>query len=178
MRNLRLSPPASTVGHKYRTKYRNGVCVFFCGQPSGTSGLHEAATFLVDKWVKTSAELLEDTELLSKLSTGDMVALEAKYHTKCLEGLYNRARKVMAKGLKSTGEEEVMSRIAFTELVMYIEETHYSDEDKAPVFKLSDLAQLYVSRTEQLGIKVDTRVHTTRFKQHLLVQFTNMQARI
>ncbi len=29
---------------------------------------------------------------------------------------------------------------------MYIEETRYSDEDKAPVFKLSDLAQLYVSQ--------------------------------
>ena len=83
-------------------------------------------------------------------------------------GLYNHARKVTAKGLKSTGEEEVMSRIAFAELVMYIEETHYSDEDKAPVFKLSDLAQLYVSRMEQLGVKLDTRVHTTQLKQHLL----------
>ncbi len=52
------------------------------------------------------AGLLEDTELLAKLSAGDMVALEAKYHTKCLVGLYNRARKAKAKGLKSTDEEE------------------------------------------------------------------------
>ena len=73
-----------------------------------------------------------------------MVALEAKYHTKCLVRRYNRVRKVTAKGLKGTGEEEVMSRIAFAELLMYIEETQYSYEDKAPVFKLSDLAQLYV----------------------------------
>lgn len=33
--------------------------------------------------VKVCAELLEDTELLAKLSVGDMVAIEAKYHTKC-----------------------------------------------------------------------------------------------
>ncbi len=90
--------------------------------------------------------------------------------------MYNRERKAKAKGLKSTDEEEEMSRIAFAELVMYIEETHYSDEDKAPVFKLSDLAQLYVLRMEQLGIKLDTRIHTTRLKQRLLAQFTDMQA--
>ena len=127
--------------------------------------------------MKTCAQLLEDTELLAKLSVGDMVALEAKYHTKCLVGLYNRARRAKAKsGLKSTGEEDIMSRIAFAELVMYIEETRYSDEDQAPVFKLSDLAQLYVSRMEQLGVKVDTRVHTTRLKQRLLAQFTDMKA--
>ena len=56
---------------------------------------------------------------------GDMVALGAKHYTKCLVGLYNCARKVKAKRLKSTGEEEVISRIAFAELVMYIEETRF-----------------------------------------------------
>ena len=40
----------------------------------------------------------------------------------------------------------------------------------------SDLAQLYGSRMEQLGVKLDTRVHTTRLKQRLLAQFTDMHA--
>ena len=66
--------------------------------------------------------LLEDMELLVKLSTADMVALEAKYHTKCLVGLYNRARKAK-EGFKDTDERKVASGIAFAELVMYIEET-------------------------------------------------------
>ena len=40
--------------------------------------------------VKACAVFLEDTELLAKLSTADMVALEDKYHTKCsLVSLYN-----------------------------------------------------------------------------------------
>ena len=116
------------------TNIQRDLC-FFCEQPPGNSGLHEAATFQVDKWVQTCAEILEDTELLAKLSIGDMVALDAKYHAKCLVGLYNRARKAKAKGYMSTGEKEVVSRLAFAELVMYIEETRYSDEDKAPVFK-------------------------------------------
>ena len=147
----------------------------FCGEPSNSSGLHEAATFQVDKRVGTCAELLEDTELLAKLSTGDMVALDAKYHTKCLVKLYNRARKVKAEKIPSTNDQEVMCNIAFAELVMYIEETR-SSEDEDPIFKLSDLAQLYVSRMEQLGISLDQRIHTTRLKDRLLAQFTDMRA--
>ena len=68
--------------------------VFFCGQAAGTDGLHEVTTFQVDQRVCKSAELTGDSLLLAKLSLGDMVALEAKYHTKCLLAFYNRARKV------------------------------------------------------------------------------------
>ena len=69
------------------------VC-FFCGKPPGSNGIiHEAATFQFNEYVHACAVLLEDTELLAKLSTADMVALEAKYHTKCLVDLYNCARK-------------------------------------------------------------------------------------
>ena len=91
-------------------------------------------------------------------------------------GLYNRARKTKAKGHKGTDEKELISGIAFAELVMYIEETCQLDEEIAPVFKFSDLAQLYMSRMEQLEVKLDVRVHTTRLKQRLLAQFSNMQA--
>ena len=64
------------------------VC-FFCEKLPGNSGIHEVATFQVNENVHACAVLLEDTELLAKLSTTDMVALEAKYHTKCLVDLYN-----------------------------------------------------------------------------------------
>ena len=59
---------------------------------------------------------------------------------------------------------------------MYIEEMRQIDEERAPVFKLSNLAQLYTSRLEQLGVKRDVKVHTTRLKQRLLAHFTDMQA--
>ena len=99
--------------------------------------------------------LLEDTELLTKLSTTDMVALEAKYHTRYLVDLYNRAQKARkANRSKGTDEREMLSRIVFAELVLYIEEVRQHDEGRAPVFKLNDLAQLYMTRLEQLGIKL------------------------
>ena len=61
------------------------VC-FFCGKSSGTEDIHEAATFQINNRVWACATLLEDTKLLSQLSAGDMVALEAKHHTNCLVG--------------------------------------------------------------------------------------------
>ena len=66
---------------------------------------------------------VEDTELLAKLSTANMVALEAKYHTKCLVGLYNYARKAKDGKFKDTDDREVTSGISFAELVMSIKET-------------------------------------------------------
>ena len=41
--------------------------------------------------------LCGDTGLLAKVSAGDMVVLDAKYHLKCLVVLYNHARKVKSK---------------------------------------------------------------------------------
>ena len=38
-----------------------------------------------------SAVKLGDKQLLAKLSTGDLVTQEAKYHTRCLVTLYNKA---------------------------------------------------------------------------------------
>ena len=70
----------------------------------------------------------------------------------------------------------MISRIVFAELVLYIEEVRQYDVEKAPVFKLSDLAHLYTMRMEQLGIKLDMRLHTTRLKERLLAKFTDMRA--
>jgi len=114
---------------------------FFCENLAGPDCPHEASTFQVDKRVRECATLVEDSELLGKLSVGDLVALEAKYHTKCLFALYNRARKIKAD--TSQGEPQ-MSGIALAELAVYIEETR-TEASTAPIFKLADLVHLYTS---------------------------------
>jgi len=53
---------------------------FFCGQTTGNDGLH-VATLLVDQRVH---ECAGDSMLLAKFFAGDVVALEAKYHSKYL----------------------------------------------------------------------------------------------
>ena len=105
-----------------------------------------------------------------------MVALETKYHTNFLVSLYNHAQKTKTEGYRDTDEKEALSGVAFAELVMYIEEMRQLDEETAPVFKLSDLSQLYTTHLEQLGVKPDAKVHTTWLKQCLLTHFTDMRA--
>ena len=63
---------------------------FFCEKPgSEKNRLHEVSTLQVDSCVCTCALKLEDEHLIAKLSACDLVALEAKYHGKCLASLYN-----------------------------------------------------------------------------------------
>ena len=152
---------------------RQDFC-FFCRQAAGNEGLHEAATFKLDHRVRAAATLLQDTELLGRLNAGDMVAIEAKYHTRRLLRLHHRARRATLEGLEDNGQGHAASTsgVVFAELVLYIEETRQRDES-APVFKLAELSQLYKSRLEQLGVEV---VHSTLLKQRLLAEFPDMRA--
>ena len=146
---------------------------FFCGE-SGTETLHGVATYQVDTRVRKCAAQVGDNELLARLSMGDMVALEAKYHYKCLLALYYRA-KTTVEAEPKTDHEVVMSRIALAELVLYIEETHL-EEGTAPVFRLADLAKLYTTRMEHLGVALCKKVNSTRLKERLLAQLPGLRA--
>ena len=44
------------------------------------------------------------------------------------------------------------------------------------MFTLANLVELYQSRMQQLGVKLDTRVYTTRLKRRHLAQFPDMRA--
>ena len=74
-----------------------------------------------------------------------------------------------------TDHEGVMSRIVLPELVLYIEETHL-EEGTAPVFRLADLAKLYTTRMEHLGVALCTKVNSTRLKERLLAQLPGLSA--
>ena len=64
------------------------VC-FFCGESSGD--FHKVSTLRLDARVRKCAMLLQDTNLLGKLSSGDMIAQDTVYHAKCLLTLYRNA---------------------------------------------------------------------------------------
>ena len=50
------------------------------------------------------------------------------------------------------------------------------DNMVAPVFKLTDLVNLYCTRLEQLGRDVTGRVHSTKLKTRILGYFSDMDA--
>ena len=121
------------------------------------------------------AEQVGDSELQAKLSRGDMVAQDAKYHRRCLLDLYYRA-KVAKKGTDLEAERDSMiSSIALAELVLHIEECHLEDET-APVFRLADLVSLYKSRMEVYGVALDYRVNSTRLKERLMSRIPSLRA--
>ena len=64
------------------------VC-FFCGESSGD--FHKVSTLRLDARVRKCAMLLQDINLLGKLSSGDMIAQDTVYHAKCLLTLYRNA---------------------------------------------------------------------------------------
>ena len=56
------------------------------------SDMRQAMTMELDKRLNECAKNLNDGKLLARLSGGDVVAQELKYHRLCLTALYNRER--------------------------------------------------------------------------------------
>lgn len=121
---------------------------FFCDESDSNLDLHVVSTFEVDRKVRNCAHLLNDGKLLAKLSAGDMVAIDAKYHTKCLVSLYNQARQLESASHKDTA---YISRegMAFAELIGYVDYCRESPE--VTVLKLADLAKMYAAKLVELG---------------------------
>ena len=129
-------------------EYTGDPACLLCDQPAGSEGLHETATKQLGKKVREYACELQDTALLAKLAAGDMIAIESKYHNRCLCALYSRA--TLASPRDNDGVEACMHGIAFAELVAFLEDTS-SGEDSAAVFRLSDLVNLYKDRLDHLA---------------------------
>ena len=106
---------------------------------------------------------MQDVSLLSKISGGDLIAIEAKYHLNCLVAYRNQYRSTQrAPGdISNTTEEKVLQERVFMELVSYIE----GNVDSGTfIFKLSELHLLYESRLHELGIQ--KTINKTRLKNN------------
>jgi len=71
------------------------LCLFCSGGDDGDK-LHCFSMLETDRNIRQMALALEDFELLGRLSEGGLIAMEAKYHLKCLTSLRNRYRSFCA----------------------------------------------------------------------------------
>ena len=103
------------------------VCLF-CDKKATLSQLRQACTYKLDTNIRESAEKLQDSSLIAKLSTGDVIALEVKYHPDCLVKYYRAAEQTECQDqVDGFSEEEMSHSLAFARLIEYIEETpHHS----------------------------------------------------
>ena len=153
----------------------NGTC-FFCGEYSTRNNpLHNVSTFGLDARARKCAAALQDEKLLAKLSGGDLVALEAKYHAPCLASLYKKAERVKEEGEEDRTSPRRPEGIALAELVSFIEESRMISTAELPVFRLAELVDKYTSRLKQLGENTPARTHTTRLKDRILSQIPALE---
>ena len=152
------------------------IC-FFCNESSTAEKgpLHLVQSYRLDQRVRRCANMLEDSLLHAKLQNGDMIAQDAVYHKACLSNLYRSASNKQLGGYFSN-EQRKLSGIAFGEVVAFMEETLLTPTDEIPTFKLSDLIKLYNTHLSDLGVTLETRIHSTRFKNRLLAQFEDLSA--
>lgn len=155
--------------HEKETKFPRKC--FFCDSDSTDQPMHSVTTFEVDRRVRKIATDTDDAAILAKLSAGDMIAIEAVYHTKCLSTFYNRSR---AQETSQSNADGVLHGIALAEILAYINEE--KNENSVTVFKLADLVKMYSNRLEQLGVVVEFRIHSTNFKDRILSSCPNLVA--
>ena len=143
---------------------------FFC-ELETSDPLRNASTFQLDSRVRSCALALQDERILAKLSAGDLVAIEAKYHPKCLVAFYRKANEQQQVTQKSD-HDRMCHGIAFAELVSYIDELH-NEEDSLMVLKLAELTRMYTARLQQLGVE-QSSIRSTTLKNRILGQFPDM----
>ena len=69
----------------------------FCEKGEEEHVLHEVSSFDEDKNIREIITELNDTQLLSRIVGGDLIAMEAKYNLKCMVKLRNRYRSLTRK---------------------------------------------------------------------------------
>ena len=139
--------------------------------------LHEVMSKELDERFRSYAMTMNDSELLTKLAPGDLIALEAKYHSTCVLAYFNRVRSKLRQSRPSTIAEQVQKFESQALLKLVSEmEVHRYDADAAP-FVMSELVDQY----DKLVIEIlpnnlpQPTTHSTRLKNKLLSQIPDLQ---
>ena len=155
-----------------RTERFPEKCFFDCGDELNKQALHLVTTFSVDRRERKIATETNDTTILAKLSQGDMIAIEAHYHTKCFISYCNKSRTKNEEHQRNPNA--VLYGVALAEIVAFIEEQRI--ESEITVFKLADLIKMYSNRLEELGLETGNQINSTHFKERLLSSCPNLVA--
>ncbi|VDI30863.1 Hypothetical predicted protein [Mytilus galloprovincialis] len=95
------------------------------------------------------AKVLQNKQLLAKLSSGDVIAQEMTYHPSCFVAVYNRDINEETNRDRKQ-EENIKKETSSAELVTSIFETQ-RNSDESVVFRLADHTNLYKDRLTKLG---------------------------
>ena len=126
----------ASVLTRQQSKGKNEVAKEHCFLYGGKEGnLHLVLMFRLDAKLRQCTRILENNFLLGKLSAGDMVALDAMYHAKCLIALYNTAKQQRYRRDYNDNQKH-LNGIVLDELASFMEHTANTVDG---VFKLTEL---------------------------------------
>ena len=127
--------------------------------------MHDVTTLEVNARVLKIAKDLNNSSLLTRIAGRDMIAIEAKYHKRCMTNLNNRHRAFLRKMAtsQSNNEGQLNEARAFVELVSFMESCCM--DDGKYIFTLSELHKLCENRLIDFGIE------KTGFKDRFLKNF-------
>jgi len=115
------STETSSCGKRQRL---NSEVSFLCekGAREDDGDLLQVSTFDTDANIRTVITELNDSRLLVRIVGGDLIAIGAKYHLKCLNELKNRYRSHVRKSNKDKQniDENVCNSCVFVELASYV----------------------------------------------------------
>ena len=149
---------------------------FLCDKPVNEKyPLYLVQSFHLDQRMRRCAHILNDSLLHVKLQGGDLIAQDAKYHRYCLTNLHRKVSNIQVEG-HFTNDERKLHGIDFGRAISFIEEALLNTTDTIPVFTLSDLIKHYNSSLQDLGLTLQTRIHSTRFKQRLIADIADIAA--
>ena len=141
----------------------------FCGI-STSEKLTEYSTNNAEANLRRMATDLDDTDILTKISGGDLVAIEAKYPFTCLSTYRNRYRAFARAQEKNLSSDLQRAKArAMVELLSYVEALI---EDGVNLFSAKDLRNMYQKRLVELGHKIS--VNKTSFKQTVFAHFEDL----
>ncbi len=168
-------------GVRYSLRAGSGInkeqlsCIF-CEQIDDEVNLHQPTTLNIDEKVRKAAAYLCDHDLISKLSGGDMVDLEARYHVRCLSNFYRKYEAALKSNEPPPAERKDSSKwfesVALAELFEYIEQT--LKQTRIILLPLAELHTLYVNRLADL-CNLHVPVNKTRLKDKIEAHFPQLQ---
>ena len=138
--------------------------------------IRKARTDNIGARAKECATKLCDSKLMAELELSDMHELDAQYHRNCLV-VYNWACNAdsKVKSCSSSSSEVSAEPLALAELVAYINKQ--SEKIQAPMFKLSDFANIYDAKLQQVSSDSESssKANSTRLKVKLLELVPNLK---
>ena len=138
--------------------------------------LHDVMSKELDARFREYASFMDDKELLTKLAGGDLIALEAKYHSTCGTMYYNRVKAKIREERSTFRSIQKLRYNALLDLVNDLEEFRYDME--APVFLLSDLVRKYNKKLVEIlppELGSPPKTHSTRLKDDILAEIPDLQ---